>query len=113
MFPVVVAGYHDDLAVGGFEEDLLEQCEALAGTIGIRRQPQVEGNNRQLFLPHLAKCRIPLTGDHYLVVLEAPAQLGLQPGVVFNNQQFPCSCFHYHQYLVFPTSTLRYFHPHR
>ena len=89
MLPVIVAGHHDDLAMGGLEENFFQQSEPFSGAVGVRRQPEVQGHDGGLMALHLGERSCPVTRNQDIVVLETPAQLGLQSRVIFNDQQFP------------------------
>ena len=85
---VAVASDHDHLGVGRERQGLLERLEALFDAFRVGGQPQVLQHHGRLMPPQLRERRFPILGDQHFVILEAPAQLTLQPRIVFHHQEF-------------------------
>ena len=84
---VAVARDHNDFRVRCERENLLERRESLADALGVGRQPEVLQNDRRLVTAHLGDCRWPVGREGDFVVVEAPAKLTLDAGIVLNDQQ--------------------------
>lgn len=83
----VVAGDDDDFGLRRDGKDLVKGREAFADPSGIRRQTQVQGDHRRLMALHRSHRRFPVVRHHHPVLIEAPPQLVLQAGIVFDDQQ--------------------------
>ena len=97
----------------GNVQDLLQQGKTYRGAILVRRQTKIQGDNRWFMLPQNLQRRFAVTGNFYIIILETPAQLGLQPGIIFNNQQFSFRSIHLGSYRLDNIITLRHFHSFR
>ena len=86
VFAIVITGNNNDLGMRSLVQNLFQQGKAYRGAIRIRRQTEVQGNNRRLMLSQDLQRSVAVTGNLDIVTLETPAQLGLQPGIIFNNQ---------------------------
>ncbi len=84
---VVLPGKDDDLGRGREREDFLQGGKPFACAVGIRRQPEIQRRHRRFVAPQRSQCLFPVRGEHDLIAVERPAQLLLQPRIVFDHQQ--------------------------
>ena len=86
IFAFVVTGNHNDLGMRCIQQDIFQQRKAFRGAIGIRRQAKIERDDRRLMLLHFRDRVFPVARDHDIIAFKTPAQLGLQAGIILNDQ---------------------------
>src|SRR6185437_2386712 len=84
---VVLAGQHDHLGIRGESVDLLEELQTFGRVVGLRRQPEIHGDDRRLIAAQLGERALAVAGDHRLVLVERPLHLLLQGRVVLDDQE--------------------------
>src|SRR6185503_18059076 len=74
--------------------DFLEQQQAFARIVRVRRQPKVHRDDGWLAAAHLGDRRLSVAGDDRFVPVECPAHLFLQLRIVLDDQQRPARFGH-------------------
>ena len=91
---IAVTGDDDDLRGRRKPQDVLHGGKALTDAVRIRRQSEVLQNDGGFVAAERVDGAGTIFGKNDLVVLEAPFELALQPGIVFDDKQFPEICRH-------------------
>src|SRR5690606_24968186 len=90
-----VARGDDDLRGGLERNDLVEHCKALARAVRVRRQAEIERDDRRLLGAKGRDRARPIAGDDHVEIVVGPLELGLQALVVLDDEQLG-SCFGHH-----------------
>ena len=83
---ITIAGHDNDLDLRGDLQNLLQRAQALGDACRIRRQTQVLQYHRGLKTSQVRDGFLACLHDPHAVLVEAPLELLLQPGVVFDYQ---------------------------
>ncbi len=83
---IEVAGDDDDLGRRREREDLLQCRQAFGGAVDVGWQAEVEQHDRGLVATQLGDGTVAVDGHDQFVIGEAPLQLLLQSGIVFDQQ---------------------------
>src|SRR5258708_7576102 len=94
MRPIIVAGHDDDLDPGPGRPYRFECGEALGSAVRVRRQSEVEDDDRRPIGRDAGERAVAVARSHDLVIGEGPAQLTLKPRVVLDEQQFVAVAAH-------------------
>ena len=86
VFAIIITSNNNNLGMRSGEQNFFQQGKAYRRSVLIRGQTEIQGNNRRLMLLQDLQRSVTVTGNLDIVSLETPAQLGLQPGIIFNNQ---------------------------
>ena len=85
---IEVAGDDDDLGGRRERQDLLQRRQAFGGAVDVGRQAEVEQHHRGFVAAQLGDGAVAVGRDDQFVIGEAPLQLLLQSGIVFDQQYF-------------------------
>lgn len=77
----------DHLGLRAHRHDRIKHGKALAGAIRVGRQAEVERHHLGLKRAHRGQRRGAVTHHRDLEILIGPFELGLQPGIVLDDQQ--------------------------